>query len=314
MKKLLKSTVKKVIAKSFFLKQLTFRVLAIYAKIKSQKAKKVFEQAPKTPVWLEREMLDTLSEQQKDYFSSYVNLQSVSDEKRRANLYKRDEVIAKDIADLIRTCLPAPKGPKNLLEIGSQTGILSYFLQRMGYLTTAIDLNSKRFEEKAIQEGVKLLEMDATKLQFEDESFDFIFSFNAFEHINDPEAALREMIRVCKSGGYIYLCFDPLYMSPLGLHAIPVITVPYCQFFWKKELLQNVADCNFPHVNEWPLEKYRQLWNDYDHILNKKRYHEGYNIRHLDLIMAYPSCFKSKTENFDNLIVSGIQVLFQKKH
>ena len=120
MKKLLKSTVKKIIAKSFFLKQLTFRVLAIYAKIKSQKAKKVFEQAPKTPVWLEREMLDTLSEQQKNYFSSYVNLQSVSDEKRRANLYKRDEVIAKDIADLIKTCLPAPKGPKNLIEIGTQ--------------------------------------------------------------------------------------------------------------------------------------------------------------------------------------------------
>jgi len=314
MKKLLKSTVKKIIEKSFFLKQLTYRVLAIYAKIKSQKAKKVFEQAQKTPVWLEREMLETLSQQQNTHLSSYVNLHSVSDEKRRANFYERDDVKTKQVADLIKTCLPSPKSPKNILEIGTQTGILSYFLQRMGHLTTAIDLNSKLFEEKAIQEGVKLLEMDATQLQFEDESFDFIFSFNAFEHINDPEAALREMIRVCQSGGYIYLCFDPLYMSPLGLHAIPVITVPYCQFFWEAEILHDFAGCNFPYVNGWPLEKYRQLWNDYNHVLTQKRYNEAYNIHNLDLIMAYPSCFKSKTENFDNLIVSGIQVLFQKKH
>jgi hypothetical protein len=69
---------------------------------------------------------------------------------------------------------------------------------------------------------------------------------------------------------------------------------------------------NFNHINGWSLEDYRKLWELYSHLLKKIKYSEVFDISHLDLIMKYPSCFKSKTKNFDNLITSGIEVLFKK--
>ena len=74
--------------------------------------------------------------------------------------------------------------------------------------------------------------MDAANMQFEDETFDFVFSYDAFEHFASPENVLLEAIRVVRKRGYIYLEFGPLYYSPYGEHAYRSITVPYCQFLF----------------------------------------------------------------------------------
>lgn len=43
--------------------------------------------------------------------------------------------------------------------------------------------------------------MDAQRLEFEDASFDAVYSFHALEHIPDPRLAVREMRRILKPGG-----------------------------------------------------------------------------------------------------------------
>ena len=43
-------------------------------------------------------------------------------------------------------------------------------------------------------------------LQFSDESFDFIHSNHSFEHTNYPDIAAKELSRVTKKGGLIYIC------------------------------------------------------------------------------------------------------------
>jgi ubiquinone/menaquinone biosynthesis C-methylase UbiE len=269
------------------------------------KAKKIFEHAPETPTWLERDILETL--QQKYHLPPVpgYDLQS---------LEQRGNERARKILNLIRT---KTEKINTLLELGCWDGMVSCALQRMGKITTAIDNRSKGFDKRAIREGVRLLQMDATYLQFEDESFDFVFSYDAFEHFAEPESVLQEAIRVVKTGGYIYLDFGPLYMSPMGLHAYRSITVPYCQLLFPKELLQNFVNemgletINFDQLSGWPLEDYRKMWND-SHRLKRVMYEERHDLSHLDLIIKYPSCFKSETKYFDNLIVSSIKVLFKK--
>ncbi|HVE51404.1 MAG TPA: class I SAM-dependent methyltransferase, partial [Casimicrobiaceae bacterium] len=49
---------------------------------------------------------------------------------------------------------------------------------------------------------------DATNLLFRDGWFDFICSINAFEHIPDPRAALREIARAMRAGAMAYISFD----------------------------------------------------------------------------------------------------------
>lgn len=59
--------------------------------------------------------------------------------------------------------------------------------------------------------------MDATRMTFSDESFDLVYSFSVFEHIDNPKAALEEVARVLKPGGLAYLSLH-LYTSHSGCH------------------------------------------------------------------------------------------------
>ena len=69
--------------------------------------------------------------------------------------------------------------------------------------------------------------------------FDLVCSFNAFEHVADPEAVLREAVRVTKPGGAVYLLFGPLYWSSYGLHASLSITVPFCHVLFERSVLES---------------------------------------------------------------------------
>ena len=197
--------------------------------------------------------------------------------------------------------------------------MVSYALQRMGKKTTAIDINSERFDRRAEIEGVTLLEHDAADIQLKDGSFDVIFSYASFEHFADPRSVLLEALRVVRTGGYIYLAFAPLYMSPMGLHQYKEIPIPYCHFLFPKKLIQEfirtrgLNPLGFEEaLNCWSLEEYRGLFSECSRRLKTINYYEIPNVFHLDLIMKYPSCFKSKTKYFDNLIISSIEALFMK--
>jgi ubiquinone/menaquinone biosynthesis C-methylase UbiE len=94
---------------------------------------------------------------------------------------------------------------------------------------TGIDLSNgllRQAEALARAEGltnVELRQMDAEHLKFDDQTFDFVacaFSLNFF---SDMEAALHEMHRVCKAGGWLGLTmfdrtpppFDPLFPTAM---------------------------------------------------------------------------------------------------
>jgi SAM-dependent methyltransferase len=65
--------------------------------------------------------------------------------------------------------------------------------------------------------SVSYLKIDDA-LPFDDDSFDLTFSIATLEHISDPIAAIQEMIRVTRPGGYCYVQAGPLYCSPYGHH------------------------------------------------------------------------------------------------
>jgi len=219
--------------------------------------------------------------------------------------------------NILNLCREHSLGNNRFLELGALDAMTCCDLQLQGKETHAIDLQQK-FDQRALDAGVKIFNMNVYNLDFKDESFDFVFSFNAFEHFNDPERALKEAIRVTKKGGGIYLLFNPLYMSPYGLHAESSITVPYCQFLFSEDTLKDFTqkngfkDIDFESLNGWGIDDYRNLWNKHSDRINKILYKETSDRLHPGLIIKYPSCFKSKTDYYDNLIISQIEILFQK--
>jgi ubiquinone/menaquinone biosynthesis C-methylase UbiE len=92
----------------------------------------------------------------------------------------------------------------NSLEIGCGTGAASYFMQKEGYNNLwAIDINEKAIEEAKIQyPSVNFQVADVTKLTkiFEDDFFEFIYSFNVTHAMKDKVPMLQRLKAISKRG------------------------------------------------------------------------------------------------------------------
>ena len=280
---------------------------ANYSQFRSRKAREVFAAAPENPRWLEWEELTRLQAE----FSP----EAMTYQYDIASVKKRGEQRARELLQLNSS----ENGELNrFLELGSWDGMVCYYLQQMGKTAIGIDTHTGGFTNKAKSKGAFLLQMDASQLGFRDNSFDFVFSYNAFEHFSDPEQVLQEALRIVRPGGYIYLKFGPIWMSPRGAHQYRTITVPYCECLFTRELLQEFAHLNnleltdFSRMNQWTVTQYRELWENYSSELQPVFYYEINRTDHVSLIVRYPSCFTSKTNVFDDLIISDIEVLFRK--
>ncbi len=112
----------------------------------------------------------------------------------------------------------------NVLDIGCGPGYFTMILSEYGMDVTGIDYSDEMLvqaRKNADSLGVKakFLKMDASDLEFVDETFDAVVSRNVLWNLERPEQAYREMMRVLIPGGnlvvydgnfYLYL-FDDEY-------------------------------------------------------------------------------------------------------
>ncbi len=95
-----------------------------------------------------------------------------------------------------------------VLEVGVGTGINASLYPR-DCAVTGIDLSDAMLEkahERVARKGisnVRLLQMDAAKMRFPDNSFDIVYAPYLISVVPDPVAVAREMRRVCRPGGRI---------------------------------------------------------------------------------------------------------------
>jgi ubiquinone/menaquinone biosynthesis C-methylase UbiE len=99
-----------------------------------------------------------------------------------------------------------------LLEIAPGPGYFSIELAKMGnYNITGMDISADFIEickNNAQRENVNVsfVQGNVSAMQFEDNSFDFIFCSAAFKNFKEPIIALKEMYRVLKNNGIVLIC------------------------------------------------------------------------------------------------------------
>jgi len=114
---------------------------------------------------------------------------------------------------------------KDVLDVGCQWGATCIGLARAGARVTGLDVEERLMEGarvRAREQGVEATFVHgfAEALPFPDASFDAIVCVNVLEHVREHEATIREMMRVLRPGGRLYLD-GPNRLSPHWLRRDP---------------------------------------------------------------------------------------------
>lgn len=96
------------------------------------------------------------------------------------------------------------KDKPSVLDIGCATGTLLSFLRERGWRVTGVEISpSAEFARSEKKLDVKSLPLEENK--FPAESFDAILASHLIEHLNDPCSFLKEVNRVLKKDGLLFI-------------------------------------------------------------------------------------------------------------
>jgi 2-polyprenyl-3-methyl-5-hydroxy-6-metoxy-1,4-benzoquinol methylase len=135
----------------------------------------------------------------------------------------------------------------SLLEIGCGRGGFSCWLAKQpvrpkeiiaaDFSGTAVKTGSMASKKLGI-EGVRWLHADIQDIPLPDNSVDTVVSFETVEHVPDPSLAIKEMARVLKPGGRLFLT-TPNYFGGFGLYRLYLPLTG-----------RNFTECGQP-INNW---------------------------------------------------------------
>lgn len=206
-----------------------------------------------------------------------------------------------------------------VLEIGCGDGMTANALACCGHSVTIVDMDDWR--SKRIDGRLQFVKGRVEHgLNLETGQFDLVFSYNTFEHLHDPKAALKEMMRLCSPGGWLYLDFGPLYPSAWGLHAHGSLKMPYPQYLFGEAFVQyklsslgifdlGVARTELQNLNRWRLQDYRRAISELG--LQVIAWRPVEMFRHLGLIARYPEAFSGRDLRFEDVAVSLLRVVLR---
>lgn len=167
----------------------------------------------------------------------------------------------------------------SVLDIGCGNGELVYRLSRncryiygLDYSENALSFSKKYINQfpDNIQKKICLLCADGSQLPFKDNSLDYIFSVDVFEHLREDELKdlVKEMYRILKKGARFIVFTSPnIEYVNLGyrywIKPINIIFNPVSRLIFKKELMVVSRHNQDPrHINLHSVKSLQQAFKN----------------------------------------------------
>lgn len=122
------------------------------------------------------------------------------------------------------------KFKSTILDFGCGNGESVQILNNLGYQAFGCDIELNKSEDKEIlkkkeEKTIRLINQNPYQLPFEDQTFDFVFSNQVFEHVQNYSESISEIKRVLKDDG---CCLHniPSRLSPIESHTfVPLASI-----------------------------------------------------------------------------------------
>ena|SRR3989338_2180873 len=155
------------------------------------------------------------------------------------------------------------RDPKTILDLGC--GYNAYFLSNITALLPSIQEAvgmDMSVNERLGSKKITLVPGNLNKkLPFPDQKFDVVFSTAVLEHLNDWDYALREMHRVLKKGGYLFLTTPAPSAKPVLeflAYTLKLIDEKeirdHKKYFSRKELKKLFSDLGYARIRVAPFQ------------------------------------------------------------
>lgn len=155
----------------------------------------------------------------------------------------------------------SPKTEESVLDVACGSGIVSLAFAKQALHVTGVDITEEMLREaKKCQQQQEIVNVEwvigeADALPFPDNTFSVVVTRFSFHHFIDPEAVLREMIRVCRPGGAVMvtdvavpeactLKYDQMEKLRDPSH-VAVLSIPQFKELFETSGLKNIRGDNY---------------------------------------------------------------------
>lgn len=193
----------------------------------------------------------------KEYIQQYVKL-----EKEHWWFVVRQKIILQYLKTITK-----PQ-PIKILNIGAAGGASSKWLSTLGNVVSVE--TDPAFLNHLISENIPVVNASVISMPFNNNYFDLVCAFDVIEHVEDDFAAIKEIERVCKAGGFI------------------CITVPAFNMLWSNHDVVN------GHYRRYASKSLRTLTEKFSSLEYKK-------LQYFNSLLFIPILIARKiSNNFSN--------------
>jgi len=131
---------------------------------------------------------------------------------------------------------------RRVIDLGSGVGAMSVELAQHGADVLGIELHEERVSFAQRHASARFPQMpgrvefrnaDLAALE-ERDAFDFVFSKDTFEHVEDMQGMLSFLAGVLRPGGEIWTGFSPMWFSPNGDHGLTDSRLPWAHLLYPR--------------------------------------------------------------------------------
>jgi SAM-dependent methyltransferase len=154
--------------------------------------------------------------------------------------------------------------PRDFVHVPAGARVLDYGCGHAGYLSDFHDRGvaisgaeiAGYVVEACRKKGFDVYKVDDfSHIPFDDEEFDIVYLMQVFEHLRDPHSFVKELARILKRGGMLYLAVPnaaSIWRKVFGNNWVSGWFAPFHLFHYNRDMLATLAGLHgFDVVDSW---------------------------------------------------------------